>query len=187
MNIISIISLFLISLISPEKEGDTKFTKAYEYVRNYAQKDTALAKCNKSIVKTQKIVVSPQQIPFDINDVMCSFIQKKFQKTGMSCSQINMKEGRIMQLSSDSVYKEMSKTPPIPFNQSVMYEKAREPEIGYTIMFSDLYKNCVMAELRYFCNNPEDNKWAKKSMVFMFEFDTKGEIKTVYSQEKKYR
>ena len=119
MHIISIISLLFISSFSPEKEGDTKFTKAYEYVKSYAQKDTALAKCDKSIVKTQKIVVSPQQIPFDINDVMCSFIQKKFQKTGMSCSQINMKEGRIITLSSDSVYKEMSKTPPIPFNQSI--------------------------------------------------------------------
>jgi hypothetical protein len=118
---------------------------------------------------------------------MCSYIQKRFQKTGMSCSQINMKEGRLMQLSSDSVYREISKTTPIPFNQSVMYNKAREPEIGYTIMFSDVYKSCVMTELRYFCNNPEDNKWAKKSMVFMFEFDKKGEIKTVYSQEKKYR
>jgi hypothetical protein len=187
MNIISIISLLFISSSAPEKEGDAKFTKAYEYVRNYAQKDTALAKCDKSISKTQKIVVSPQQIPFDINDVMCSYIQKRFSKTGMSCSQINMKEGRIIQLSSDSVYRVISKTKPIPFNQSVMYEKAREPEIGYTIMFSDLYQNCVMAELRYFCNNFENNVWAKKSMVFMFEFDTKGEMKTVYSQEKKYR
>ena len=187
MNIVSILLPLFISFFSPEKEGDANFTKAYDYVRNYAQKDTALAKCDKSITKTQKIVVSAQQIPFDINDVMCSFIQKKFQKKGMTCSQINMKEGRIMQLSSDSVYKEVSKIKPIPFNQSVMYEKAREPEIGYTIMFSDLYKNCVMVELRYFCNNPEANNWAKKAMIFMFEFDKKGDIKTVYSQEKKYR
>jgi hypothetical protein len=188
MNISAIYSLLFFSFSALlSKDGDEKFTKAYEYVYAYAQKDTALAKCHPSILKTQKIVVSPQQIPFDINDVMCSYIQKRFQKIGMSCSQINMKEGRLMQLSSDSVYREISKTTPIPFNQSVMYNKAREPEIGYTIMFSDVYKNCVMTELRYFCNNPEDNKWAKKSMVFMFEFDRKGEIKTVYSQEKKYR
>ena len=60
MNIISIIASLLIFSFSPEKEGDANFTKAYEYVRNYDQKNTALAKCNKSITKTQKIVVSPQ-------------------------------------------------------------------------------------------------------------------------------
>ncbi|MEA5461341.1 hypothetical protein VB796_19915 [Arcicella sp. LKC2W] len=177
---------FMVSAIISPKEGDTQLTKAFEFVNLYAQKDTLLAECSK-ISKSQKIVVSPQQIAFDINNVMCSFIQKKYKKEGISCSQINMKEGRLITLASDSVFREISKIKPIPFNQSIMYNKAREPELGYAIMFSDLYKNCVMVELRYFCNNQAGNTWGKKAMVFMFEFDARDNIKAVYQNEKKYR
>ncbi|MCU0467873.1 MAG: hypothetical protein MUF58_04660 [Arcicella sp.] len=187
MNNFIIQSLILFcEVFLPSKEGDIQFTQAYHYVYAYAQKDTLLSKCV-SNPKIQKTVVSPQQIPFNVQDVMCSFIQKRYQKENLSCSQINMKEGRLMQLSVDSVDREVAQIKPIAFNQSVMYNKAREPEVGYVIMFSDVYKNCLMVELRYFCNTQTDNPWAKKAMVFMFEFDKKGEIKTVYSQEKKYR
>jgi hypothetical protein len=177
---------FMVSAINLPKEGDTQLAKAFEYVNLYAQKDISLIECS-NISKTKKIILSPQQIAFDINNVMCSFIQKKYKKEGMSCSQINMKEGRLITLTSDSVYREISKIKPIPFNQSGMYNKAREPEIGYVIMFSDMYKNCVMVELRYFCNNQAGNPWGKKAMVFMFEFDAKDNIKAVYQNEKKYR
>ena len=105
----------------------------------------------------------------------------------MSCSQINMKEGRLIQIASDSVYKVTSMVKPIPFNQSIMYNKAREPEIGYAMMFSDVYKNCVMVELRYFCNDSTGNPWGKKARVFFFEFNAKNEIKAVYQNEKTYR
>ncbi|MES2516842.1 MAG: hypothetical protein V4585_01970 [Bacteroidota bacterium] len=187
MNILFLFSYFFLSYFSTfPKDGDIQFTKAYDYVNLYAQKDSLLAKCP-NISKTRKIVISPQQIAFDVNNVMCNFIQKRYKKEDLSCSQINMKEGRNIQLLSDSVYKETSKIKPIPFNQSVMYNKAREPEIGYAIMFSDLYKNCVMVELRYFCNNQAGNPWAKKSKVFMFEFDKKDNIKAVYQNEKMYR
>jgi hypothetical protein len=120
-------------------------------------------------------------------DVTCNFIQKNYKKEAMSCSQVNMKEGRLIQIASDSVYKVTSTVKPIPFNQSIMYEKAREPEIGYVMMFSDVYKNCVMVELRYFCNDSTGNPWGKKAMVFFLEFDAKNEIKTVYQNEKGYR
>lgn len=176
----------LTSVTVLSKDGDIHFTKAFEYVNLFAQKDSVLSECANTS-KTKKVVVSPQQIAFDINNVMCSFIQKKYKKEGMSCSQINMKEGRLITLTSDSVYREISKIKPIQFNQSVMYNKAREPEVGYAIMFSDLYKNCVMVELRYFCNNQAGNPWGKKAMVFMFEFDAKDNIKAVYQNEKKYR
>lgn len=186
MKVLFLFTTLLFLNADKEKEGDIQFKKAYEFVNNFAQNDVSLAVCQNNN-KTRKIIVSPQQIPFSLVDVTCNFIQKKYKKEAMSCSQVNMKEGRLIQIASDSVYKVTSTVKPIPFNQSVMYEKAREPEIGYVMMFSDVYKNCVMVELRYFCNNPEDNKWAKKAMVFMFEFDKKGEVKTVYSQEKKYR
>ncbi|PWK24483.1 hypothetical protein LV89_02996 [Arcicella aurantiaca] len=186
----NILLLYLYCTISSitfwSKDGDTQLQKAFEYVNLFAQKDSILAECTNTS-KTRKVVVSPQQIAFDINNVMCSFIQKKYKKEGMSCSQINMKEGRLITLTSDSVYREISKIKPIPFNQSVMYNKAREPEIGYAIMFSDVYKNCVMVELRYFCNNQAGNAWGKKAIVFMFEFDAKDNIKAVYQNEKKYR
>lgn len=58
----------------------------------------------------------------------------------MSCSQLNRKGGRLIQIVSDSVYKVTSTVKPIPFNLGVMYEKAREPEIAYVMMFSDVYK-----------------------------------------------
>jgi hypothetical protein len=173
-------------ILDKEKEGDIQFTTTYEFVNNYAKTDTLLAKCQHKDI-SRKIVVSPQQIPFSLNDVSCNFIQKRFKKEAMSCSQINMKEGRLIQISSDSVYNVTQKIKPIPFNQSIMYEKAREPEIGYAMMFSDVYKNCVMVELRYFCNDSTGNPWGKKAKVFFFEFDGKSEIKAVYQNEKMYR
>lgn len=169
-----------------EKEGDIQFKKAYEFVNNFAKNDVSLAVCQNNN-KSSKIIVSPQQIPFSLVDVTCNYIQKRYKKEDMSCSQINMKEGRLIQISSDSVYKVTSTIKPIPFNQSMMYEKAREPEIGYVMMFSDIYKNCVMVELRYFCNNSTGNPWGKKAMIFLFEFDAKNEIKAVYQNEKMYR
>lgn len=177
----------LVSFVSVSpKDGDTQFAKAFEYVSQFAKKDSILMECTNA-TKNRKIIISPQQIAFDINEVMCSFIQKRYKKEGMSCSQINMREGRLITLATDSVYREISKIKPIPFNQSGTYNKASEPEIGYVIMFSDVYKNCAMVELRYFCNNQVGNPWAKKAMVFMFEFDVKENIKTVYLNEKKYR
>ncbi len=47
-----------------------------------------------------------------------------------------------------------------------MYEKVCEPEIGYVMMCSDIYKNCVMVELRYFCNDSTGRPWGKKSIRF---------------------
>ena len=184
-----IIILFTFSLFSnffTEKEGDVQFTKAFEFVNNYAKNETSLNVC-KNNNKIRKIIVSPQQIPFSLVDVTCNFIQKKYKKEAMSCSQINMKEGRLIQIASDSVYKITSTVKPIPFNQSIMYNKAREPEIGYAMMFSDVYKNCVMVELRYFCNDSTGNPWGKKARVFFFEFNAKNEIKAVYQNEKTYR
>jgi hypothetical protein len=184
-----LIALFLFLLLTSsitEQEGNVQFTKAFEYVNKYAQTDTLLAKCQQKNI-SRKIVVSPQQIPFSLNDIVCNFIQKRYKKEAMSCSQINMKEGRLIQISSDSVYNVTTKIKPIPFNQSIMYNKAREPEIGYAMMFSDVYKNCVMVELRYFCNDSTGNPWGKKAMVFFVEFDAKNEIKTVYQNEKGYR
>lgn len=169
-----------------EKEGDIQFTKAYEFVNNFAKNDVSLTVCQNNN-KTKKVTVSPQQIPFSLVDVTCNFIQKRYKKEAMSCSQINLKEGRLIQISSDSVYKVTSSIKPIPFNQSVMYEKAREPEIGYVMMFSDVYKNCVMIELRYFCNDSTGSLWGKKAMIFLVEFDAKNEIKTVYQNEKRYQ
>lgn len=187
MNNLLLFFYCLVSFVSVSpKDGDAQFAKAFEYVNQFAQKDSILLECTNG-TKSRKIIVSPQQIAFDINNVMCSFIQKKYKKEGISCSQINMKEGRLITITSDSVYREISKIKPIPFNQSVMYNKAREPETGYAIMFSDVYKNCVMVELRYFCNNQAGNPWGKKAMVFMFEFDAKDNIKVVYQNEKKYR
>jgi hypothetical protein len=186
MKILALLSIILIPNFLTDKEGDVQFTKAFEYVNKYAQTDTLLAKCQQRNI-SRKIVVSPQQIPFSLNDVVCSFIQKRYKKEAMSCSQINMKEGRLIQISSDSVYNVTTKIKPIPFNQSIMYNKAREPEIGYAMMFSDVYKNCVMVELRYFCNDSTGNTWGKKAIVFFFEFDKKNEIKAVYWNEKGYR
>jgi hypothetical protein len=186
MKFLALFSFFLFTSVITEKEGDAQFTKAFEFVNNFAKNDTSLAKCQqKNIIR--KIVVSPQQIPFSLNDVVCNFIQKRYKKEAMSCSQINMKEGRLIQISSDSVYNITTKIKPIPFNQSIMYNKAREPEIGYDMMFSDVYKNCVMVELRYFCNDSTGNPWGKKAIVFFFEFDKKNEIKAVYFNEKGYR
>ena len=145
MKILFLFTFLLFPIADKEKEGDIQFKKAYEFVNNFAQNDASLAICQNNN-KTRKIIVSPQQIPFSLVDVTCNFIQKEYKKEAMSCSQVNMKEGRLIQIASDSVYKVTSTIKPIPFNQSVMYEKAREPEIGYTIMFSDLYKNCVMTE-----------------------------------------
>jgi hypothetical protein len=186
MKLLALLTLLLFTNSEKEKEGDAQFTKAFEFVTQYAQMDTLLAKCQHKNI-SRKIVVSPQQIPFSLNDVACNYIQKRFKKGNMSCSQVNMKEGRLIQISSDSVYNVTTKIKPIPFNQSIMYEKAREPEIGYAMMFSDVYKNCVMVELRYFCNDSTGNPWGKKAMVFFFEFDAKNEIKTVYQNEKMYR
>ena len=186
MKILFFFTFLLFPIADKEKEGDIQFKKAYEFVNNFAQNDASLAICQNNN-KTRKIIVSPQQIPFSLVDVTCNFIQKKYKKEAMSCSQVNMKEGRLIQIASDSVYKVTSTIKPIPFNQSVMYEKAREPEIGYVMMFSDVYKNCVMVELRYFCNDSTGNPWGKKAMVFFFEFDAKNEIKTVYQNEKVYR
>jgi hypothetical protein len=186
MKFLALFSCFLFTSVITEKEGDAQFTKAFEFVNNYAKNDTSLAKCQQKNI-SRKIVVSPQQIPFSLNDVVCNFIQKRFKKESMSCSQINMKEGRLIQISSDSVYNITTKIKPIPFNQSIMYNKAREPEIGYAMMFSDVYKNCVMVELRYFCNDSTGNPWGKKAIVFFFEFDKKNEIKAVYQNEKGYR
>jgi hypothetical protein len=186
MKLLTLLIFFLFANSEKEKEGDIQFSKAFEYVNKYAQKDTLLAKCQQKNI-SRKIVVSPQQIPFSLNDIVCNFIQKRYKKEAMSCSQINMKEGRLIQISSDSVYNVTTKIKPIPFNQSIMYNKAREPEIGYAMMFSDVYKNCVMVELRYFCNDSTGNPWGKKAMVFFVEFDAKNEIKTVYQNEKGYR
>jgi hypothetical protein len=186
MKILFVCIFALFTNFFTEKEGDIQFTKAFEFVNNYAAIDGSLAVCQNTN-KTRKIIVSPQQIPFSLVDVTCSFIQKRYKKQAMSCSQINMKEGRLIQISSDSVYKVTSTVKPIPFNQSIIYNKAREPEIGYVMMFSDVYKNCVMVELRYFCNDSTGNPWGKKAMVFLFEFDEKNEIKTVYQNEKGYR
>ena len=186
MKILILFSVVLFSNSFTEKEGDVQLTKAFEFVNNYAKNDASLIVCQNGN-KTRKIVVSPQQIPFSLVDVTCSFIQKKYKKEAMSCSQINMKEGRLIQISVDSVYKITSTVKPIPFNQSIMYNKAREPEIGYSMMFSDVYKNCVMVELRYFCNDSTGNPWGKKAMVFFFEFDVNNEIKAVYQNEKMYR
>ena len=186
MKILILIVFSFFSNFFTEKVGDIQFTKAFEFVNYYAKHDSLLAVC-KNNAKTRKIIVSLQQIPFSLVDVTCNFIQKKHKKEAMSCSQINMKEGRLIQISSDSVYKVTSTVKPIPFNQSILYNKAREPEIGYVMMFSDVYKNCVMVELRYFCNDSMGNPWGKKAMVFFFEFDAKNEIKTVYQNEKKYR
>lgn len=105
----------------------------------------------------------------------------------MACSQLNRKGGRLIQIASDSVYKVTSTAKPIPFNLSVMYEKAREPEIVYVMMFSDVYKSCVMVELRYLRNDSTGNPWGKKAIVFLFEFDANNEIKMVYQNEKMYR
>jgi hypothetical protein len=186
MKLLALLSIILIPNYLTDKEGDVQFTKAFEYVNKYAQNDTLLAKCQHKNV-SRKVGVSPQQIPFSLNDVVCNFIQKRYKKEAMSCSQINMKEGRLIQISSDSVYKVSSMVKPVPFNQSVMYNKAREPEMGYVMMFSDVYKNCVVVELRYFCNDSTGNPWAKKAMVFFFEFDGKNEIRAVYWNEKGYR
>ena len=186
MKILSLLLFLLFPLSDKEKVGDIQFKKAYEFVDNFAQKDALLAVCQNSN-KTRKVIVSPQQIPFSLVDVTCNFIQKRYKKEAISCSQINMKEGTLIQISSDSVYKATSIIKPIPFNQSVMYEKAREPEMGYVMMFSDVYKNCVMIELRYFCNDSTGNPWGKTAIVFFFEFDGKNEIKSVYQNEKMYR
>ncbi len=186
MKLLALLMILFFINSDKEKEGDIQFMKAYEFVNNYAKNDTLLAKCQHKNI-SRKIVVSPQQIPFSLNDVACNFIQKRFKKEAMSCSQINMKEGRLIQISSDSVYNVTQKNKPIPFNQSIMYNKAREPEIGYTMMFSDVYKNCVMVELRYFCNDSTGNPWGKKAVVFFFEFDGMDEIKSVYKGEKMYR
>jgi hypothetical protein len=186
MKVLFLFTTLLFINTDKEKEGDIQFTKSYEFVKNYASNDSNLMKCQNSNL-TKKIIVSPQQIPFSLVDVTCNFIQKKYKKEAMSCSQVNMKEGRLIQIASDSVYKVTSTVKPIPFNQSIMYEKAREPEIGYVMMFSDVYKNCVMVELRYFCNDSTGNPWGKKAMVFFFEFDAKNEIKMVYQNEKMYR
>lgn len=186
MKILILFTFVFFSKFFTEKEGDVQFTKAFEFVNNYAQNDASLNICQNNS-KIRKIIVSPQQIPFSLVDVTCSFIQKKYKKETMSCSQINMKEGRLIQISSDSVYKVTSTVKPIPFNQSILHNKAREPEIGYAMMFSDVYKNCVVVELRYFCNDSTGNPWGKKAMIFFFEFDAKNEIKTIYQNEKMYR
>jgi hypothetical protein len=186
MKLLALLTLLFFTNSDKKKEGDIQFTKAFEYVTQYAQTDTLLAKCQQKNI-SRKFVVSPQQISFSLNDVTCDFIQKRYKKEVMPCSQINMKEGKLIQISSDSVYKVTSMVKPIPFNQSVMYNKAREPEMGYAMMFSDVYKNCVMVELRYFCNDSVGNPWGKKAMVFFFEFDGKNEIRAVYQNEKMYR
>jgi hypothetical protein len=186
MKLLALLTLLLFANFDREEEGDIQFTKSFEYVNKYAQTDTLLTKCHHKNI-SRKIVVSPQQIPFSFNDVVCNFIQKRFKKEKMSCSQINMKEGKLIQISSDSVYNVTTKIKPIPFNQSIMYNKAREPEIGYAMMFSDVCKNCVMVELRYFCNDSTGNPWGKKAVVFFFEFDKKNEIMAVYWNEKMYR
>jgi hypothetical protein len=170
---------------TPQK-SDSRYVKAFDFVKTYAAQDTTISYCTND-KKNKLITLSPQQIPFDIQPVLCDYIQKKYHKETLSCNQINMREGRLMQLTSDSVAKVTNTIKPVPFNQSLLYNQAKEPQVGYVVMFSDLYKNCLTVELRYFCNQQQGNGWAKKATVFFIEFDEQSAIKVVYKNTKNYR
>jgi hypothetical protein len=195
-----VLFLFLYSWdsLAQSKEDYRKgYVTSYNYIKSTIDLErrigTLMVACahlgNPSSGFRTELHVSSDEIPNDINLVLCDYIRKKYDVVE-SCAQLFGTNAKFIQHVKDSIdiFKKKREELEIYSVADVIPEYLSSDETGYVLFYSKIYDKTLSVELMSFCDSyKEGRNWYGASQIFYFTFTEDWEIEDVFIGKKHYQ